>query len=239
MKKSVKTALFVATAWVTSSLATSVHADGAAVFEKNCATCHELPNPDKPPSEGWAKRLDLMAPMAGLDDAQKQEVLAYLQSHSKAATQTVVMAEDRKLFEQKCSLCHTPDRVLDKPLTADSRRHIVMRMQERAPGWITPDDAEKILAYISQAPEKTGKPGKTKFHQDESADKLEPRMLFHKRCSACHTLERVYLNVEKGADAEAWNHIVQRMESKDPSWLSDEEAQKILTYLRTLKPVAK
>jgi len=43
--------------------------------------------------------------------------------------------------------------------------------------------------------------------------------------------------VEKGADAEVWSHIVQRMESKDRSWLSDDEAQKILTYLKTLKPV--
>ncbi|NOZ09654.1 MAG: hypothetical protein GXP09_01200 [Gammaproteobacteria bacterium] len=210
---------------------------GQRTFEKRCSQCHELPDMNNPPPEGWGKQLDYMAPMAGLNDKEKTSVLSYLLSHSKTAGQAVVMAQDQKLFEQKCSLCHTPDRILEKPLTAKSRQHIVLRMQKRASGWITPKDAEAILAYLSTAPVKTNKGGKTHFHEKEAVS--SPRQIFHKRCSACHTLERVYLKVEKGMDSKSWNHIVQRMQGKNPEWLSTDEAKQIMSYLRSLKPVSK
>lgn len=54
----------------------------------------------------------------------------------------------------------------------------------------------------------------------------------------CHTLERVYLKVEKGMDAKSWNHIVQRMQGKNPEWLNEDEAKQIMSYLRTLKPTS-
>ncbi len=209
---------------------------GQRTFEKRCSECHELPDANNPPPEGWGKQLDYMAPMAGLSGKEKKGVLSYLLSHSKTAGKAVAMAQDRKLFESKCSLCHTPDRIIDKPLTAKLRRHIVLRMQKRASGWITPKEAETILAYLSKAPFKTNKQGKTHLYEKKVVS--SPRKIFLKRCSACHTLERVYLKVEKGMDTNSWNHIVQRMQGKNPEWLSADEAKQIMSYLRSLKPVS-
>jgi len=213
-------------------------ADGKATFEKKCHKCHALPNPDNPPSEGWVKRLDLMAPKAHLNAAQKAEVLSYLMEHSKKAGTVLAMANEQKIFEQKCTLCHGTARIFSETLTPESRRHVVMRMQERAGDWITPKDAEAILDYLKNAKEpdlampQVGK-------QPVDTRGLPPAEVFRTRCSACHSLERVYLKVENGTNAETWNHIIHRMQSKNPQWLDESDADKIFSYLRSLKPVIK
>jgi len=89
-------------------------ANGRTIFEKNCQKCHALPNLENPPSEGWVKRLDLMAPKAHLSDAQKAEVLGYLMAHSKTAGTVLSMAQERKIFEQKCTLCHSTVRIFSE-----------------------------------------------------------------------------------------------------------------------------
>ena len=212
-------------------------ANGSKIFEKRCSQCHDLPNPKKPPPEGWVKRLDLMAPMAGLSKKEKAEVLSYLLSHSKTAEQALSVAQERKIFEKKCSLCHSTVRIFTEKLTPESRRHIVLRMKERAPDWISPKDAEAILDFLQKAkkpvvamPKLGPKPVKTAG--------LPPQEVFRARCSACHTLERVYLKLEEaGPNADVWTHIVSRMRKKNPEWISKRDAEKILTYLQSLRPV--
>jgi len=213
--------------------------DGQKIYEDRCGMCHDLPDPNKPPPEGkghWKERLDQMAPNAGLSRKEKAAVLAFLQSHEKGASNMVSFAQEKQLFEKKCSLCHTIDRVFRIPLTDESRAHIIKRMQERAPDWITGEQAKEIMEYLSQAGDKTPEhtpragPGKGEKAGDGAA------ALFRQRCSACHTLERVYLKLEKDP-ATAWMHIASRMQKKAPEWLTNDEARKIAEYLKTLKPV--
>lgn len=213
--------------------------DGQKIYEDRCGMCHDLPDPDKPPPEGkghWKERLDLMAPNAGLSNKEKAAVLEFLQSHEKGASSMVSFAQEQQVFEKKCSLCHTIDRVFRIPLTDESRAHIVKRMQERAPDWITGEEAHEILEYL-------GKAGNKAPHKIPRAGPVEGEnagdgaaALFRQRCSACHTLERVYLKLEKDP-ATAWMHIVSRMQKKSPEWLTSDEAQKIAEYLKSLKPV--
>jgi len=212
---------------------------GQQIFEDRCGMCHDLPDPNKPPPEGkghWKERLDLMAPNASLSGKEKAKVLAFLQQHEKGASNMVSIAQERQVFEKKCSLCHTIDRVFRIPLTDESRAHIVKRMQARAADWISADEAHEILEYLNQVggktPEITPKagPGKGEKAGDGAA------ALFRQRCSACHTLERVYLKVEQDP-ATAWMHIVNRMQQKSPEWLNENDARKIAEYLKTLKPV--
>lgn len=211
--------------------------NGAKIFEKRCSQCHDLPNPDKPPPEGWVKRLDLMAPMAGLSKEEKAEVLSYLLSHSKTAEQALSVAQERKVFEQKCSLCHSTARIFAEKLTPESRRHIVLRMKERAPDWISPKDAEVILDFLRKAKKPVVAMPKVGPKRVETAG-LPPQEVFRTRCSACHTLERVYLKLEEaGPKADVWAHIVSRMRKKNPEWISKQEAEKILGYLQSLRPV--
>ena len=210
--------------------------EGEKTFKKRCGQCHALPSPEKLSSEEWVLRLEMMAPMAGLKKKQKSEVLSFLQSHSKKASTLVSMSRERKLFEDKCSLCHSSQRVFLEPLTPESRRHIVLRMQERASDWISPQEAERILAYLDQGAPGIKKPKKKKINGGTDA-------VFRERCTGCHSLERIYLELEEhkqlAGKSAGWMHIVKRMREKAPDWMTSKEAEKIVKYLSSLKPVMK
>lgn len=203
-------------------------ATGKALFEKRCVVCHKLPDPDQPPSVGWEQQLDLMAPLARLEKDQKANILDYLLSHSRTAAMEASLEEDRELFEEKCSRCHTLDRIFLIPLEGEALGHVISRMQSRSgTDWLSDKEVEQILAYLENAPRTV--PSKA-LSEDAS-----PEQIFVVRCSACHTLERVFQKLEEGADGtEFWSHTVSRMRGKSPQWLSESEADQILAYLQSI-----
>ena|GEM_PF-1838942 len=214
--------------------------DGEAVFEKRCSACHQLPDPDNPPPEGWAKRLDKMAPLARLKPDQKSAVLDYLSSHVEQAAKKASLEEDKAFFEKKCSRCHSLERIFLEPLTDESRRHVVSRMQAKSgTDWLSDDDVKRILDYLSRAKIDAPKPA-------DLGDGASPDEIFAARCQACHTLERVFLNLNsENAKKMDWSHVVSRMRNKAPQWMSDKEATEVTDYLKSLsasqsgKPSAK
>jgi len=142
------------------------------------------------------------------------------------------MAEERRLFEQKCGLCHSPDRVFLEPLSGESLRHVVLRMRERAPGWITEKDMHEIMEYLAHGAPEAKRPARKPVAGSEA--------LFRERCSGCHTLERVYLELEEAKGRPPpWLHVVKRMQEKSPQWITPAEGGEILKYLQSLKPVSK
>ncbi|MCH7503906.1 MAG: c-type cytochrome [Proteobacteria bacterium] len=219
---------------VSMSLARADAGDGQNLFEKRCTACHKLPDPDQPPSKGWVEQLDLMAPLARLKKDQKQSVLDYLMSHSQQASMTAALDEDRIVFETKCSRCHTVDRVLLSPLRGESLRHVVNRMQSRSgTDWLSDRDVERVLSYLGTISHDTKSTAATN-------DGTAPAEIFAVRCSGCHTLERVFLNLSKAENVEDfWSHTVSRMRGKAPQWMSEADAAEILDYLRSLSPVPK
>ncbi|MBF0529820.1 MAG: hypothetical protein HQK55_11245 [Deltaproteobacteria bacterium] len=56
----------------------------------------------------------------------------------------------KALFEQKCSLCHQPDRALGKSKTPDGWKETVTRMQKNSAGKITAEEAAVIMQYLSE-----------------------------------------------------------------------------------------
>ena len=204
---------------------------GERVYKERCGQCHPHPDPKKLTPEQWAKQLEIVAPLAELNAKEKAAVLEFLQSHTRQKVQAVSMAEEKRLFEEKCSLCHSLERVFLVPLTDESRRHIVFRMREHDPNWISEEEARLILDYLSRVP-----PQARALRKKEPAG--SPQALFRQRCSACHSLERVYLQLDEHR-ALSWAHVVKRMQEKAPQWLTDQEAEQILQYLQTLKPVKK
>jgi len=207
--------------------------EGEALFTKRCGTCHKLPDPNDPPKEGWNKRLDSMAPMAGLKKEQKKDVLEYLVYHSKDMATDAALAEDRAFFETKCSYCHGLDRVFLIPFDEESRRHVIERMQNRAGSdWLSDADAERILSYLASATPQVQSP--------ERLDGKNGKDILKARCTACHTLERIFVELDEYAgDADLWPHIVGRMRGKAPQWISEAEAESIIGYLQTLEPQKK
>lgn len=203
--------------------------DGQALFEKRCGACHKLPDPAQPPDVGWERQLEIMAPLARLQGGQKQDVIDYLLSHTRDASMDAALEEDRLLFEEKCSRCHSLERVLLSRLDEDELRHVVVRMQNRSgTDWISDDDVERVLAYLEQAPSAFTPPM-------DVPDDASPEQIFAVRCSACHTLERVFLSMDESKpSAEFWSHTISRMRGKAPQWMSESEANKVIEYLQSI-----
>jgi len=205
---------------------------GQELFEKRCVVCHELPDPGQPPLVGWERQLELMAPLARLEPNQRQEVLSYLSSHLRDAVFDASLDEDRSLFEDKCSRCHTLDRILLSPLRGEDLKHVVNRMQSRSgTDWLSDLEVERVLAYLSEAPRE---PMPITALSSES----EPADIFEVRCSACHSLERIFgrlAEIEGTETEEFWSHTISRMRGKAPQWMPESEASQILEYLQSLE----
>ena len=201
--------------------------DGQALFEVRCAACHDLPNPAAAPPQGWSEQLELMAPLARLKPAQQQDVLAYLLEHTQQSVNVAALEEDRSFFEEKCSRCHSLQRIFLEPLTDESRRHVVARMQARSgTDWLSDEDVGRVLSYLAVTTPEIRPP--EPFGADASA-----REIFEARCTGCHTLERIFTrSVDSQDGGLAWEHVVGRMRGKAPQWMTDIEAQRILEYLQ-------
>ncbi len=214
--------LALPTAW-------SASVDGQSLFEKRCAACHQLPDINKPPPEGWEKRLQLMAPLAKLKSNQKAAVLEYLSAHVEESIMSASLAEDKAFFEKKCSQCHTLDRIFLEPLTDESRLHVVNRMQARSgTDLLSDEDVERILNYLSNTIFEVPTPPNV-------TDGADGKELFAIRCQACHTMERISFHLGKDhAMKMDWSHIVNRMRGKAPQWMTDDESIKIAQYLQSL-----
>lgn len=64
--------------------------------------------------------------------------------------------------------------------------------------------------------------------ETKSASKaMEPKDLFEKRCSRCHSIDKT----NKTESSEGWKTIVTKMKKKLFSGISDEDAAVITTYL--------
>ena len=59
------------------------------------------------------------------------------------------------------------------------------------------------------------------------SETLEPKALFEKRCSRCHSLDRT----KRTESAEGWKAIVNKMKKKFFSGISDADASIIIDYL--------
>lgn len=208
--------------------------DGQVLFEKRCVACHQLPDIDNPPPEGWEKRLQLMAPLAKLKAAQQEAVLGYLTTHQHDTVTSASLEEDKAFFEQKCSGCHTLDRIFLEPLTEESMRHVVQRVRAMTgTDWISDEDVERVMNYLYSA--KRDVPTPPTLAADASAEEI-----FTARCKACHTMERIVTHLDPNDERVMdWSHVVGRMRGKAPQWITDAESRQIIDYLQSLSTPGK
>ncbi|MEK6813987.1 MAG: hypothetical protein AABY65_04575 [Nitrospirota bacterium] len=199
---------------------------GEKLYKERCSMCHALPKPGEKTEKEWPKIMEQMAATAQLGAKEKKSILQYLIEHARHEAVEARMAAEKKLFETKCALCHTIDRVYVEKLTPDDMEHIVQRMRKRSPDWISVEEAQKILEYMKVDP-----------HERRVRKEVKggPADLLRERCSACHELERVFLETEKPGTKD-WMHIVKEMQEKAPDWMTKEEADQIVDYLKTIKP---
>lgn len=201
------------------------------IMEEKCALCHEVPKVEKLSREQWVIKVDEMAPSAGLSSSEKSIVKDYVNSYVKGAASVLSMKNEKKLFDDKCGLCHTTERALIMPMTAESVVEIVTRMQAMSEGWISDGEAHEILEYLNHGAPDSKRPTRNQMQIED------PYQLFLQRCTACHNAERVFSLLEsdkkKGTPVADWPEIVNRMQQKAPNWLTKQESVMIIDFLQS------
>lgn len=202
--------------------------DGGTTVAARCASCHNLDDPAALAGKAWELRLGQMRRYDALGDRERTELLAFVREHTHKAESMVAMARDQRLFEDKCGFCHASARIFMVPTTAEDRRHIMLRMREHWEGgekWISPEEADRIFAYVEQAIAAGTKPA----HAEMAGGGKD---IFRARCVGCHNMDRIYEKIAgANGNSEVWMHIVERMRAKEPDWISEDEARKIVEYI--------
>ena len=204
---------------------------GQKIINERCVLCHLAPDPAKLTKEEWVLKIEEMAPNAGLSSDEQSEVLDYVSSLAKGAASVLSMKGEKKLFDEKCSLCHTTNRALLMPMTPESVREIVPRMQAIAGNWITDEEAHEISEYLIHGAPESIRPARSELAA------VEPYDLFLQRCTACHTAEQIFNRLKtdkRGKTVSGWPGIVKRMQQKAPNWITNAEADNIVSFLNGL-----
>ncbi|MDH3587826.1 MAG: hypothetical protein OEQ74_00335 [Gammaproteobacteria bacterium] len=197
-------------------------------LERNCADCHEVATPGGLTGADWLARMRAMGPVESLDAKQRSEAVDFLRHHGSDVNQILSVTDERYLFEEKCGLCHSVQRVFIKPMDTNQLRDVIKRMRKRAPQWLSKDEVKTIVGFMAAGARGVARP-------EHNAISGGPEEVFRGRCAGCHPLERSYLYLETELDP-AWALLVKRMQLKAPDWISDDEASKVVEYLSGLKP---
>ncbi len=124
----------------------------------------------------------------------------------------------RKVVQQKCSGCHSLERVYANVKTESDWRSYISRM--RAKDLAVMNDAEElqVLGYLI----------KNMGIDDTMMDIRVGMRIILAKCHTCHTLERVFTSRKTQAE---WVKTIEIMRSFDPNLLNDSEASQVNYYL--------
>ena len=112
--------------------------EGKEAFEENCLECHSLEWPLKKIAnrEEWDLTLTKMANTgAVLSKKNRQQVLEYLVAKSA--------------FQQKCSVCHSLERPLEKNKEFQAWVETVRRISSKKPGHLTDEEMQSIPGFLN------------------------------------------------------------------------------------------
>lgn len=124
----------------------------------------------------------------------------------------------RRIVQQKCSTCHSLERVYAYVKTEADWRDYVSRMRAKDPAIMNDQEAVDALGYLVK-------------NLGIDATKMDIQVgmrIILQKCHTCHTLERVF-NARK-TPAE-WTKTIELMRSFDPVLLNDSEASQVNYYL--------
>lgn len=125
-------------------------------------------------------------------------------------------------YEEKCSKCHTLERVFADLKTAKEWRICVARMMRKSPLWITPDESDHIADEIIGTKKATILP----FPERDKYKSSE--LLFIDRCTKCHSLNRI---LSENKTEKEWKETVERMKDNAPDLFNDNDIQVIVDFL--------
>ena len=126
------------------------------------------------------------------------------------------------LYEEKCSKCHTLERIFAEPKTEDEWRICINRMIQKNRLWITEEEGLQIGSEILGARTDiiASSPQRKKYG--------DAQLLFVDRCTKCHTVSRIF---SKNKTKEEWKETVLRMRDNAPELFLEEDIPIITDYL--------
>lgn len=127
------------------------------------------------------------------------------------------------LYEEKCSKCHTLERVFVEPKTEIEWRICVTRMMGKSPLWITAEEGARIIDEIMGG--KKDMLVSTPIQREKYAD---VQVLFIDRCTRCHSVNRI---LKQNKTREEWQETILRMRENAPELFLDEDIPILTEYL--------
>ncbi len=124
----------------------------------------------------------------------------------------------RKVVHQKCSTCHSLERVFAYVKTEADWRDYVARMRAKDPAILNELESLQAVGYLV----------KNLGMDDAKMDVQTGMKIILEKCHKCHTLERVF--TFKKTQGE-WAQTIEKMRSFDPYLLNDTETRQVNYYL--------
>jgi len=200
---------------------------GADLFTKECSKCHGLRramNTYKD-EKTW---IDTITRMQKQNKAQltSQQIEQMVQYHVER------QKRENEIFQSKCQKCHLGKRFVEKALTPEQARAVIIRMQQKAGNTIQDDDVELLVNYHVREHQvavknNLGNAMGILKDQDPSFD-TEGLTLFVQKCTSCHEPE-VSLNVIK--DERSWKRTIRKMQAYSQRFITHEDVAKLVAFL--------
>jgi cytochrome c5 len=144
-----------------------------------------------------------------IDPSPSPKLRKYLSAVSdQAPLDHISMRRGMKLFVEKCSACHEPDRALTVLKDPEVWAQTIKRMQYYSKGAITNQQAKELVD----------------FHVTEQQKEINA---FKETCTQCHDDERIN---SRSMSEEQWLATIKRMQQKAPDLISDEKINLLVGY---------
>ena len=130
--------------------------------------------------------------------------------------------EWRFLYEEKCSKCHTLERVFTEPKTENEWQICVTRMMKKNKFWITEEEGAQIIDEI------IGKRKDIIASVPQKKKYADAQVLFIDRCTRCHKVSRI---LDKNKTRDEWVETIIRMRDNAPELFFDEDIPVIANFL--------
>lgn len=210
------------------ALASHTPAGRPVLVDVKCSRCHTLKRVfiTPRPVEEWRDVVEEMMDKnpRWISPEEAQQIVDEIMNTWPERVRT--MAGERRryedarfLFIDRCTLCHSINRILLKNKTAEEWAETVERMRSGAGDYITEEDAERIARFLS-----------------ERADVLKEDLggnIFVAKCLICHPGEQILLETH---DKAGWQEIVRKMQgiaqdTLPAAVINDEEAELVVDLL--------
>ncbi|HKK00146.1 MAG TPA: hypothetical protein VJ959_14595 [Desulfotignum sp.] len=130
----------------------------------------------------------------------------------------------RQVVNQRCSKCHTLERVFRSVKTQAGWAATINRMAALDAPNISSFDIKQAIHFLTRRQKPVKEEDTAGLHQQFGKTVLETK------CVSCHSRERI-VRADKGR--EQWEKTIRRMikHSKDPAYLTDDEKDALLEHL--------